>query len=65
MDYVTVSRVAGSGGDFPPVKSGQVHIDVWNFKDGGDLAGQFNALFDNGRTIDGKYKGSVKVVSLD
>src|SRR5688572_1489068 len=48
MDYVTISRVAGSGGDFPPVESGQVHIGNWQFEDGGDVSGNFNALFDNG-----------------
>ncbi len=65
LRYVTLSRVTGSGGDFPSVKSGEVHIETWEFEDGGEVDGEFSAIFDNGLTIDGEFDGEVKAVSLD
>ena len=63
--YVTVSRVATVGGDFPDVKSGEIHFESYNFSSGGTVSGTFDVLFVNGRTLHGDFENKVQVVSTN
>jgi hypothetical protein len=65
LKRVTVSRVAPTGGDFDKMKSGSMHFDDYSFKDGGSMAGTFDAIFDNGRTIHGSFEGRVAETSTE
>ena len=62
---VTVSRVTMAGGDFPPLKSGSIRFSDWNFKNGGRVAGEFDVLFTNGRTLSGNFENDVQEVSTN
>ncbi len=65
VDRVQVSRVATSGGDFPPLKSGSIRFEDWEFSDGGRVSGEFDVLFTNGRTLHGNFENTVEVVPAD
>jgi hypothetical protein len=60
---VVVQRVAPTGGDFPPVENGTVHLIDWNFKAKGRIDGEFSVLFTNGRPLFGNFDG--KVTEID
>lgn len=64
-EHVTVSRVTNAGGDFPPLKSGSIRFSDWNFKNGGRVAGEFDVLFTNGRTLSGNFENDVQEVATD
>jgi hypothetical protein len=64
LSRVQVNRVA-SGGTFPPVDEGQIDFDTYEFEDGGEMQGEFDVVFDGGRTLHGGFEGDVKEVELD
>ena len=64
-DTVTVERVAATGGDFPPVVSGEIKFDKYNFEEDGKIDGSFTVQFDNGRNLLGNFDGRVKLTSTE
>lgn len=64
-EYVTVERVMSTGGDFPPMKSGSIRFEDWNFKNGGKVSGEFDILFENGRTLSGNFENKVQEIATD
>ena len=65
QEFVTVTRVAGAGNLFPDVKSGELRFESFHFTQGGTVAGQFDVLFTNGRTLHGNFENQVQVVQLN
>jgi hypothetical protein len=65
LSRVLISRVARTGGDFPPVKSGAVEFRTYRFRDDGRIEGDFEAIFDNGRSLSGNFDATVHEVSLN
>jgi hypothetical protein len=64
-NHVTIQRVATDEARFPPVTGGKVHFETLEFSNGGDIDGDFECAFDNGRTLSGNFAGSIKDVPLD
>jgi hypothetical protein len=64
LQFVTVSRIATVGGDFPDVKSGEIRFEQFNFTQDGKVSGQFDVLFTTGRTLHGNFENAVQVVPL-
>lgn len=65
LDRVRIKRVANTGGDFPPASGGEVRFDSYDFQAGGYIGGEFDAVFDNGHSLLGKFEGSVQIVNED
>jgi hypothetical protein len=59
---VQVSRVASTGGDFPPLQSGQIQFQDFNFVDKGKVSGELDVLFTNGRTLHANFENHVELV---
>ena len=64
-EHVTLSRVTNAGGDFPPTQSGSIRFEEWNFKDKGTVSGQFDILFNTGRTLHGNFENKVQEVATN
>ncbi len=63
--YVTVNRVASTGGNFPDVKSGEIRFESYDFTQGGTVSGEFDVLFVTGRTLHGNFENRVQVVATN
>jgi len=55
LNRVTIQRVSNQGGDFPPVDRGQIHFDDFQFKAGGHISGNFQAVFHSGQDVNGDF----------
>jgi|AACY02.7.fsa_nt_gi hypothetical protein len=55
LERVQISRVATTGGDFPPLVSGKIRFDAFSLEAGGTNRGEWDGVFDNGRTLRGIY----------
>ena len=64
-EIVTVERVAATGGDYPPITGGNLRFDVYEFKTGGKIDGDFTVNFQNGRNLFGNFDGKVKEISVE
>ncbi|MEZ4272562.1 MAG: hypothetical protein R3C68_14380 [Myxococcota bacterium] len=62
LQHVTVSRVANSGGDFPPIKTGRANFRKFKLADGSRVDGDFEIVFEVGRTLSGTFDGSLQEV---
>jgi hypothetical protein len=60
---VTLDRTAA--GEFPPISSGLLHFDDYEFKRKGALSGGFTILFENGRNLFGDFEGKLKEIEAD
>jgi hypothetical protein len=65
MKRVTVERLTGVGGPFPPVTGGQMHFDEYNFTDKGRIDGDFTVIFKTGRHLFGNFRGDIKIVDTN
>lgn len=65
LDSVTIERVSRDRAKFPPVTSGSVDIKKFDFSNNGEVSGEFEAVFESGRTLSGEFNGVVDEVSLD
>jgi hypothetical protein len=63
--HVTVQRIANEGGDFPPVQHGKITFETYEFESGGQIDGDFECLFDNGRTLSGTFDSQVEEVATN
>ncbi len=66
LERVSVQRIGTAGGnEFPPVTAGKITFEAYAFEAGGEIDGDFECAFDNGRTLAGNFKGDVEVVSTE
>jgi hypothetical protein len=59
LKRLQVSRVASTGGDFPPLKSGQIQFQDYDFTNHGKISGELDVLFENGRTLHANFENHV------
>ncbi len=64
-EYVTLYRVASTGGRLPPVEDGSLGTKRFKFQAGGRVKGRMEALFENGRTLEANFDGAVEEVSTE
>jgi hypothetical protein len=65
LNHVTIERVANEGGQFPAVSGGKVHFETLAFEEDGEIDGDFECAFDNGRTLSGNFQGKIQNVSTE
>lgn len=64
LQRVVIQRAAETSTEFPPVTGGQIKFERYQFQNGGTMDGEFDALFNNGRTLFGTFEETVREVSL-
>lgn len=62
---ITLERIAGVGGDYPPITGGTLHFDEYEFVNGGLISGNFTILFENGRNLFGNFYAEVEEIEQD
>lgn len=61
---VTISRVSTTGAEFPAVEDGRMFFTSLELYATGRVEGNFDIVFENGRTMSGSFMGVLEVVDL-
>ncbi len=61
---VSIDRVASTGADFPDIEDGRMYFSALEFQAAGRVEGDFDIVFDNGRTLAGSFMGELTVVDM-
>lgn len=61
---VTIERIAENRKKFPEVTSGSITMKTFEFKEDGEVVGEFDAVFENGRTLSGEFHGNVDEIDI-
>jgi hypothetical protein len=64
LQRVKLQRAAEGNAEFPDLTGGQLKFEIWEFRQGGTIKGEFSVVFVNGHTLFGTFEDKVEEVQL-